>query len=79
MRLADCREGSEGVEGAVDSGAGCGVEEKGRFASCFGFLDQALEFRGDHAAVSIDRDGNDILGAEAKEIGGFLDGVMAMG
>lgn len=63
----------------MDGGACCGVDEEGGFAAGLGFGDEALEFRGDHAAIIVDRDGDDVFRAEAEEVGGLFDGVVAVG
>ena len=63
----------------MDGGACCGVDEEGGFAAGLGFSDEALEFGGDHAAMVVDGDGDDIFGAETEDIGGFFDRVVAMG
>lgn len=77
--LADGGEGREGVEGAKDRGAGCGVEEEGGFASLFTFDYEALEFGGNHAPLVIDGDADDVRTAQAVEVGGFFDGVVPVG
>ena len=76
---ADGRERGEGVEGAVHGGAGCGVEEEGRFTFGFGGEHEGLEFRGDDAPAGVDGDGDHARCAEAVEIGGFFDAVVAVG
>ena len=77
--FADCRERGEGVKGSLDGRAGCGVEEQGCFAPSLGLVDAAFELSGDHAAAVVDRDGDDVSGAQAKEVCGFLDRVVAVG
>lgn len=79
MIAADCAEGAERVERAVDSGAGCGVEEEGCFAALFTLFNASFEFRGYHAACGVDGDGDYVLAPEAEQVGCFFDGVVAVG
>ena len=77
--LAYLAESRERVERALNGRPGCCVEEEGCLAAVFAFLYAAFEFRRDHAAAVVDGDGDDVLGAEAEEVGGFFDGVVAVG
>ena len=75
---ADGGDGGEGIVGAEDGGARCGVHVEDRVAGGFGFGDARLEFGGDHAAGGVDGDGPDGGGAEAEHLRGFFDAVVAM-
>ena len=48
--FADVGDVVDGVEGAVDGGAGGAVDEEGEVALALVTYDQLLQFAGDHAA-----------------------------
>lgn len=79
VRLADGAERAVGVEGAVDGGAGGGVDEEGRFAALLALLDQSLEFVWAHAACGVDGHTDDVLAPQAEEVCCFFDRVVAVG
>lgn len=77
--FADCGEGSEGVEGAEDGSAGCGIEEKWCFALTFTLHNQSFKLRRYHTTEGVDGYADDGRGTQAVEVCCFFDGVVSVG
>lgn len=79
VSLADRAEFRERIVRAVHGGAGCCVDEEWRFAPFLTLFDEPLQFVGAHASGVVDGYADDVFAAEAEEVGGFFDGVVAVG
>ena len=69
----------KGVVGTIDGGSGGGIYVKGSFVFGYALLDEGVEFRGDHATLRINGDGNHVVGSEATHLSSFFQRIVAMG